>query len=61
MTWKASKQVKQKQRLFAKYKDSEHPSYKLAAKKLSRSYGTPEGSSKSSWQIISRKISPAGD
>jgi len=33
MTWKASKQVKQKQRLFAKYKDSEHPSYKLAAKK----------------------------
>jgi len=31
MTWKASKLVKRKQTSFAKYKDSDHPSYKLAA------------------------------
>ena len=33
MTWRASKLVRRKQRLFAKYRDKDHPSYKSAAKK----------------------------
>ena len=36
MTWKASRLVKRKQRLFAKYKNAEHPAYKSAAKEARR-------------------------
>jgi len=36
MTWKASRLVKRKQRVFAKYKDAEHPAYKSAAKEAKR-------------------------
>ena len=36
MTWKASRLVKKKQRVFAKYKNAEHPAYKLAAKEAKR-------------------------
>ena len=32
MSWKASKLVRQKQRLYAKFKNSEHPAYKAVAK-----------------------------
>ena len=36
MTWKASRLVKKKQRLYAKYKNAEHPAYKSAAKEAKR-------------------------
>jgi len=36
MSWKASKLTRHKQRLFAKYKDSEHPAYKSVAKEAKR-------------------------
>ena len=32
MSWKASKLVRRKQRLYAKFKNSEHPAYKAVAK-----------------------------
>jgi len=36
MSWKASKLTRHKQRLFAKYRDSEHPAYKSVAKELAK-------------------------
>lgn len=36
MTWKASRLIKRKQKLYAKYKNAEHPAYKSAAKEAKR-------------------------
>ena len=36
MSWKASKLTRHKQKLFAKYKDSEHSAYKSVAKEVKR-------------------------
>ena len=41
MSWKASRLIKRKHRLYAKYKTAEHPAYKSAAKEAKRELRRP--------------------
>ena len=60
MTWKASRLVKRKQRVFAKYKDAEHPAYKSAAKEAKRELRRSKRKFEKSWQtILKMMLSPS--